>query len=62
MELLATYYRGVLCKTYGPVTPGKASDNPKAWHRRKKITAVVCEDEFTDKQKSACKRWVREII
>ena len=30
MELLATYYRGVLCKTYEPVTPGKASDNPKA--------------------------------
>ncbi len=30
----------------------------RQWNRRKKITAVVCEDEFTDKQKSACKRCV----
>ena len=27
MELLATYYRGVLCKTYGLVTPNKACPN-----------------------------------
>ena len=30
MELLATYYRGVLCKTFGSKGSDKALDNPKA--------------------------------
>ena len=30
MELLAIYYRGVLCKTFASNAPNKASDNPKA--------------------------------
>jgi hypothetical protein len=63
MELLATYYRGVLCKTYKPDATARQVIAPGRWHRRKRKNCCGNEeDELIDIQKNACKRWVRGII